>query len=302
VTSEGRDGLTQVRAPSPGTAFLRTLERPHGAAWRLLVVLLASVVGLVVFPTLVLVAAVGLSRLLGESAYRLDISDGVSAADMLVINLGLAALIAWAALIVRVLYGVRPRWLSSTRPGLRWGWLGACVLMAIAVWSLLLVLGTGGAIYARQSPLDAGVLAFVVVVLLTTPLQAAGEEYLFRGLLLQALGALRWPLVVCCVVNGVLFAAAHLQFDPPLFADRALLGGVLAFLAARTGGLEAGIAIHSIYNVSTLLPAGILDRVDKTLDPRGVTWVPLIIHAVLLAIIVPWVLAAAGRRTSLSTR
>jgi uncharacterized protein len=192
--------------------------------------------------------------------------------------------------------------LSSTRPGVRWGWLGACLLMAIAVWSLLLVLGTGGAIYARASPLDAGVLAFVVVVLLTTPLQAAGEEYLFRGLLLQALGALRWPLVVCCVVNGVLFAAAHLQFDPPLFADRALLGGVLAFLAARTGGLEAGIAIHTIYNVSTLLPAGILDRVDKTLDPRGVTWVPFIIHAVLLAIIVPWVLAAAGRRTSLSTR
>jgi CAAX protease family protein len=302
VTPTGRSGLTELRGPMPGTAFLRTLQRPHGAGWRLLVVLVASVVGLVVFPLAVLLSAVGVSLLLGDGAYRLDVSDGVSAVDMLVINLGLAALIGWAALLARVLYGVRPRWLSSTRPGLRWGWLGACVLMAIAVWSLLLVLGTGAAIYARKAPMDTGVVAFVTVVLLTTPWQAAGEEYLFRGLLLQALGALRWPLAVCCVVNGVLFAAAHLQFDPPLFADRALLGGALAFLAARTGGLEAGIAIHAIYNVSTLLPAGIVDRVDRTLDPRGVTWVPLIIHAVLLAIIVPWVLAAAGRRASLRSR
>jgi membrane protease YdiL (CAAX protease family) len=258
--------------------------------------LLGAVVGLVVLPVLVLLAAEGAARLTGNP-YRLDLTDGVSAADMLVINLGLAALIGWAALLARSLYRVRPSWLASTRPGLRWRWLGACVRMALVVWSLLLVVGIGGAIAVRKAPLDSGVIAFVVVVLFTTPLQAAGEEYLFRGLLLQALGALRWPLTVCCCLDGLLFAAAHLQFDPHLFADRALLGVVLAYLAVKTGGLEAGIAIHAVYNLATLIPAGFVDQVDQTLEPHGVTWVPLIVHGVLLAIIVPWILAAARRHT-----
>lgn len=278
------------------TDFLHTLSRPRGARWRLIVVLVAVVAGLVVLPVVVLVAAEGASRL-GGGHYQLALSDGVSAVDMLVVNLGLAGLIGWAALLVRLLYGVHPRWLSSTRPGMRWGWLLRCVLIATVVWSLLLVAGTWGAIAVRKAPLDVGVVAFLVVVLLTTPLQAAGEEYLFRGLLLQALGAARLPLAVCCGLNGMLFAAAHLQFDAQLFADRALLGAVLAFLVVKTSGLEAAIAIHTVYNLASLIPAGLRARVDETLDPQGVNWLPVIVHAVMLAIVVPWVLAAARRRT-----
>ena len=33
---------------------------------------------------------------------------------------------------------------------------------------------------------------FILVILLLTPLQAAGEEYLFRGYLTQAFGSLVW--------------------------------------------------------------------------------------------------------------
>lgn len=286
--------LPQPREPQPGTDFLRTLRRPSGAGWRLPVVLVAIVIGLVVLPVLVLLAVEGVSRLRGGS-YRLDLSDGVSALDMLVLNLGLAGLIGWAAMLVRLLYGVRPRWLSSTRPGVRWAWLSRCVLMAVVVWSLLLVAGTWGALMLRKAPVDAGVWAFLAVVLLTTPLQAAGEEYLFRGVLLQGLGALRLPISVCCGVNGLLFAAAHLQFDAHLFADRVLLGAVLSLLAVKTGGLEAGIALHAVYNLASLIPAGFLDTVDQALDPRGVTWLPVIVHGVLLAIVVPWILGAARR-------
>jgi CAAX protease family protein len=288
-------GSRPPEVDDPGNGFLRTLSRPQGATWRLLVVLVAIVVGLVVLPVLVLLGVEEAVRL-GGGHYRLDLSDGVSALDMLVLNLGLAGLIAWAALLVRLLYGVRPRWLSSSNPGLRWSWLLRCVLMAVAVWSLLLVAGTWGAITLRKAPIDAGVWAFLAVVLLTTPLQAAGEEYLFRGLLLQGLGALRLPVVVCCALDGLLFAAAHLQFDPQLFADRVLLGVVLSLLAIKTRGLEAGIAIHSIYNLASLIPAGFLDQVDETLNPQGVTWVPVVVHAVLLAILAPWILAAARRR------
>lgn len=283
-------------AGEPGPQFLRILSRPSGAGWRLLVASVAIVAGLVVLPVVVLLAAAGISRL-GGGHYRLDLSDGVSALDMLALNLGLAGLIGWAALLVRVLYGVRPRWLSSVRPGLRWRWLVSCARAALVVWSILLVAGTVGALSLRKAPVDAGVWAFLAVVLLTTPLQAAGEEYVFRGLLLQALGAVRLPVAVCCGFNGVLFAAAHLQFDPHLFADRVLLGAVLSFLAIKTGGLEAGIAIHTVYNLAALIPSGFLDTVDETLDPHSVTWLPVIVHAVLLALVVPWVLTLARRRT-----
>ena len=84
---------------------------------------------------------------------------------------------------------------------------------------------------SEDARFDGEVVGFIVIALLTTPLQAAGEEYLFRGFLLQSLGATRLSAPVCWVVSGALFATAHGQFDPPLFADRWLIGIVFAWLA-----------------------------------------------------------------------
>jgi membrane protease YdiL (CAAX protease family) len=150
----------------------------------------------------------------------------------------------------------------------------------------------------RTAPVGTGVVAFLAVVIVTTPLQAAGEEYLFRGLLLQGLGALRLPAWLCCVGSGALFATAHLQFSPPLFADRMVLGTVLAGLAIRTGGLESGIAIHAVKNISVLIPAGLLDTVSDALDPTGVTWLPLAVDVLLLSFAVPWIVSRAGKAES----
>ena len=66
-----------------------------------------------------------------------------------------------------------------------------------------------------------------------------------------------------------LFATAHGQFDPPLFADRFVLGVALAWLATRTGGLEASIAIHAVKNISVLIPASLLDEVDSASTRPG---------------------------------
>lgn len=286
------------RTPLPGTPYLRALAPSGGALWRLSVAVVGSVAGLIVLPLLAFAGVFAGARVLGFDDYDFDISDGVNAGEMLSLNLGLAALIALAAGLGRVLYGVRPRWLSSTKPGLRWRWLLKCTAIALAVWSLLLLAGTAGALASREQPVDSAVWAFLVVVVLTTPLQAAGEEYVFRGLLLQGLGTTRLPMSLCCALSGLLFAAAHLQFDPELFADRLLLGVALAFLAVRTGGLEASIAVHTVKNIAVLVPTGLLGTVEDALDPEAVSWVPLIVDAVLLAIVVPWVLAVARRRAS----
>jgi membrane protease YdiL (CAAX protease family) len=277
-------------------AYLRTLSSMSGAWWRVLVAVVASVVGLVACAVLAVLLVTALARLVGFGDFTVGLTDGVDAGDMLATNLGLALLIPLAWLLARSLYGVRPRWLSSTRPGVRWRWLLACVGVAGVVWSPFWVLGTAAAAITREAAIGAGVVAFLLVVLLTTPLQAAGEEYIFRGLLLKGFGATGLPVAACCVLTGLLFATAHLQFDPPLFADRVLLGTAFAWLTVRTGGLEAGIAIHGVKNMAGLIPAGLLDDVEAALDPESVTWLPFIVDAVLLAVAVPWIAYLWRRR------
>jgi membrane protease YdiL (CAAX protease family) len=280
--------------PYPGVAYLRTLRRPRGSWWRLSTALFLGAVALFATAVVAILLVLLVARALG-SDYDIDV-DHVDAGLLLATNLGLAALVPSSMGIGWMLYGVRPRWMASHRPGLRWRWLWFCTLMSAAVWSLLFVLATVGAAVDRSSPIDSKVFGFLAVVVLTTPLQAAGEEYLFRGLLLQSLGATRLPSWLCIVVSAVLFATAHGQFDPPLFADRFVLGVALAWVATRTGGLEAGIAIHAVKNLSVLIPASLLDEVDSALEPTGVTWVPLIVDVVLLAILLPWMLAMCARR------
>jgi membrane protease YdiL (CAAX protease family) len=279
--------------PYPGVAYLRTLRRPQGSWWRLLSSVVLATVALFATAVAAILLVVLVARLFGSN-YEVDL-DHVDAGLLLATNLGLAALIPSAMGIAWMLYGVRPRWVSSHRPGLRLRWLLFCAVMAATVWSVVFVLATIGAAVDRSAPIDSKVFGFLAVVVFTTPLQAAGEEYLFRGLLLQSLGATRMPSWLCITISALLFATAHGQFAPPLFADRFVLGVALAWLAIRTGGLEAGIAIHAVKNLSVLIPASLLDEIDSTLDPTGVNWIPLIVDVVLLAILLPWILAMCAR-------
>ena len=83
----------------------------------------------------------------------------------------------------------------------------------------------------------------MLVIVLLTPLQAAGEEYAFRGYLTQAFGGLfrrrvrrpppRHPRACCS-------RFAHGAQDAPIFVDRFAFGLVAGILVIATGGLEAG--------------------------------------------------------------
>jgi membrane protease YdiL (CAAX protease family) len=281
--------------PADGVRYHRQVTRPR--PWgRCVGAILLGGLGLVVGQVVVILAAVLGAKAIGHPI-TIDLNDGVNAGEMLALNLGLALLIPTSALTYWALYRRSPQWLGSLRPGLRGRWLLACAGMAAAVWVLLMAIATAGAAAERDSPIDSAVVWFLVVVLLTTPLQAAGEEFLFRGLILQGLGSTRLPTWACCVVSAALFATAHGQFDPPLFADRFVIGVVFAFLVVKTGGLEASIAVHAVKNLAGLIPAALVDDVSATLDPEGgVTWLPVTVDVVLLAILVPWVLAMCRRR------
>ena len=247
--------------------YHRVLLGVPGSWWRLFVAILGAGIGLVVMSTLAVIAVLLVGKAF-DSSFTIDLDNGIDAGEMFAVNLGLALLIPFAWLLAKVLYREPRAWVSSVRPGLRVRWLLTCVGIAAVVWALLFALVLIGAISDSSSSFDFGVVAFIIVVLVTQPLQAAGEEYLFRGVILQALGATRMPTWLCCVLDGALFATAHLQFDPPLFADRFVLGCVFSFVAIKTGGLEGSIALHTVKNLAVLIPAGLVNDTSDALDPH----------------------------------
>lgn len=169
----------------------------------------------------------------------------------LAVNLSLVVLIPATMLSVWIVHGVRPKFLSSVAGGIRWRWMLRCLLVVVPVWllyvgvTLLFDVPTGG-------PPPQWV-ALLLVVLVMTPFQAAGEEYLFRGWILQNVGA--WfarpavGLVVATVVSTVAFSAAHLSPDPWVLGSIGCLAVAGCLATWRTGGLEAAIAMHAVNNL-----------------------------------------------------
>jgi membrane protease YdiL (CAAX protease family) len=102
----------------------------------------------------------------------------------------------------------------------------------------------------------------LVVVLLTTPLQSAAEEYVFRGYLSQVIaGWVRAPqagALIAAVLTAALFSAAHGPSDVLTFLDRFAFGLAASAVVWLTGGLEAAIVLHAVNNVLVFVLAGAL--------------------------------------------
>ncbi len=138
-----------------------------------------------------------------------------------------------------------------------------------------------------------------VVIVLLVPFQAAAEEYVFRGWLLQAVGSCTlenarsgigrvfsavfrtpWPGIV---VGSALFTAGH-GYTSWGILDIFLFGAIAAWLAVRTGGLESSIALHVFNNLMAFLLPAAVGKLD--MEQGSVPW------QVVLADVVPMVLYA----------
>jgi membrane protease YdiL (CAAX protease family) len=271
--------------------------------WRPMVGLLVLVVlALGLLPILALVVPVGWAIADGhQTTYYLNhLSDKTVTTPVLAytnVVLGGLAIAAWTT--IRIVHRMRPRWLSSVVPGLRWRWLGLCAGLALGI---LLVQALAAVVFSNDSTsADAAsstrsqvTLAFVI--LLTTPLQAAGEEYFFRGYVNQAIGAYSRSPLPPMVLSSVLFALAHGTQNAPLFVDRLSFGLVAAFVVWRTGGLEAGIAWHVVNNLVVLLYAVATHTMSSTLLISQVSWGAAGLDVAVLVIFAAAVIKLAQRR------
>jgi membrane protease YdiL (CAAX protease family) len=167
-------------------------------------------------------------------------------------NLALAAAIPLAGLTAWAVFGQRPRWISSIAGGFRWGlfWRFVAVAVPILLVSVGVEMLFGG---APQLVWNADSWFLIIAILLTTPLQAAGEEYGTRGLLARSIGSwfgsARVGLVVATVVTSVVFMLLHGAGDPWLNGYYFTVGVSCSILVWKTGGLEAAIALHVVNNL-----------------------------------------------------
>lgn len=262
----------------------------------ILVLVLGSlvVVPIVLMPVLaVAVALEGGSQPFGDRFLAATSLKSVSPASMLYLNLTLASLTLLAMGIVRFLHRLRPRWLSSVLPGMRWRFFGAC--LGLSVIALVVSLLVGALLphdpnsFPGTAQLPTGrLLASAIVIVLTTPLQALGEEYGFRGYLMQAFGSLthavteslglsaKWAtritVAVALMVTSGLFALAHGTQNFPLFFDRFAFGMMAGLVVILVGGLEAGIALHVLNNLLAFGIAIAYNQLDSTLTVSEASW------------------------------
>lgn len=296
-----------------GVMYPGILRLGHWGAngwWRSLVGLISLVILVLLSQVVVVFGLMVYYLITGDSAQQASDKlggDVVTPGFLLAVNLGWAIAIPIVWLLVRVLHGLKPRWSTSVRPGMRWGWFFVCLGLAFAALLATMIVGAalprtvGTEISTTPNEFTSTTRDFLLVIILFTPLQAAGEEYVFRGYLAQAAGSFfghpKVAATISVVVPAVLFAVAHGAQDPPIFFDRLAFGLVAGLAVLITGGLEAGIAMHVLNNFLAFGVALAFTDMTSSLNPTGGSWanipVTLTQSLVYLGLIV-WVFKLMG--------
>ncbi|WP_030988031.1 CPBP family intramembrane glutamic endopeptidase [Streptomyces sp. NRRL WC-3744] len=195
-----------------------------------------------------------------------------TAVDLLTIAAGIPVVL----LIVRWI-GRRPAGTVSSVTGrLRWRWMLLCVLTAVPI--LGLAMGCMFLLPADGEPESqwVGWPAFgraVAMLVVLVPVQAAAEEYVFRGWLTQTAGAFLRSPWAAFLPQAVLFAAAHGWGTPWGFADLVVFGVAAGWLTWRTGGLEASIALHTVNNLLAFgVSAAVVDGLTSDETAADASW------------------------------
>jgi uncharacterized protein len=247
----------------------------------LLVIQIALGIGL----ALILVLTGSTTETFSDDFNRVIDTDHVTPAGLAYLNLSLAGAIPAVLVIAFLVHRLRPGWVASVAGRMRWRWLLVCLGLALVALVATLVVsaalpsgGDGEEIGSSLNPWTTEVRNFLLVILFLTPLQAAGEEYAFRGYLTQAFGGLFAPLgptaarAAAVLAPALLFALAHGAQDAPIFFDRFAFGVVAGILVVATGGLEAGIAMHVLNNFLAFGLALAFSDMSSALNPTGGSW------------------------------
>ncbi len=220
--------------------------------------------------------------------------------DFFVLDM-LAIVIMIPAVLVAVLVtGPRPiGYLSSVAGRLRWAWLARTAVIAFVVF--IVTIGGSVAISEMTEPAEIGSPQFstravvaIGLILLITPFQAAAEEYVFRGYILQLVGSWTRFSIIPIIVSVPLFVSGHV-YEFWGLVDVGIFGLTAAVLTIRTGGLEAAIAAHTANNV-VLFVLDALGMFSATDDSNAgpIDLIPTIISSIVFLVWVDWLARRQG--------
>ncbi|MDI6102787.1 CPBP family intramembrane metalloprotease [Actinoplanes sp. NEAU-A12] len=268
-----------LMSPPPGSPYHRLARTPVHRWWRPVL----GTLFLVVAALVMMIGLVGVSSGAAWMAGRPDGPDGIPTFGALTDTaLGFVAIALVLPLILVAVIWIQRRpvgTISSVTGALRWRWLLIC--LPVALVAILLFL-SGGLLLSEATGVDAGLgdplagwgpfLTSAAVLVLVVPFQAAAEEYLCRGWLLQGLGVwFRGPWLPI-VAQAAVFAALHGWGTPFGFADLLLFGVVAGWVTVRTGGLEAAIALHVVNNLVTMVVAAAYGQLTVEETAADMPW------------------------------
>ncbi|KAB1658424.1 CPBP family intramembrane glutamic endopeptidase [Pseudoclavibacter sp. CFCC 11306] len=303
--------------PEPLQFHRLQLSLPNYRWWRpLLTLLLAVVYYLVLSVLLFVVYGIAMFANSRSGLAGLEGLDTSRVTDPMTLSLLLVSVIlmAPAVLLACLSTGLRPwRHMLSVTSRIRWRWMLWCVMPAVvtfvgtqllvSVLTIIASLTTGGISDHEASELSStqgwvGWPTYVVLlgmIIVLVPLQAATEEIVFRGLILQTVGGwVRRPWLAA-IPSVLLFTAGHGygfwgQLSIVVFAVTTV------WLTIRTGGLEASIALHVVNNVLLFVVQATGITGDDTLEGSADTPIVLFQEVILCGSFLCWVLIAARRR------
>lgn len=230
-------------------SYLRLIERGRNSAAR-------TLLGCV----LIVAAAVGLTIPI-YWWLAVDAPSG-SVREFVAINLSILVMLVGLVLAVVVVQRRPLLTLVTPRNRFDWrrAWQGFAVYFAIAgaAFAVECVLYPGR--YTLNADAQ-GLVLFAPVVMLLTPLQAATEELVCRGFLMQSLRTFTRSPPLIVALSSVVFMVLHLgnpeaRHGVLVAAEYLLTAVFLALITLRDGRLELAVGAHTAINVFIALLAG----------------------------------------------
>lgn len=276
-------------APRTRTYFYHRLARtdPHHRWW------MPLVEGLILFGIIMVLSI--LFGIVLALAFPETLTEDVLAANQLdpVVYFMLFASVALllpSALLARLVLGPRHLGLIFSVTGrIRWKWLLLCFLVAVGVYAVVNLAGIGLDLATGGTPtsvqLAPGFGWLLATTLIVVPLQCTAEEVVFRGYLAQMVGRWLKHPAWAILLPVPLFVAGHV-YDVWGLLSVAIMAVSMGIVTWRTGGLEAGIALHAVNNMTVSLFAmlGLVDMNETSGAPTDLV-TEVILNGAFIALV-----------------
>ena len=282
TTGHGPSVASRWTRPQDGSPYPLTLAgefdgppdmttRLTAAIFAVLVLVAYAIVVPVINTAIIYLGYVVESPGVGWAAYSAGANDFTTVWGVLGAHLSLACMILVVWAFFRFIHHRPLVWLWSVSPGPRWRYGILCLIASLVLMGAYATYQglTGG----QGWDLIHGWGWYLVVIVVATPFQALAEEVLFRGYLMQALGSVVRNVWFPIIGSAVVFAIFHGLQNPWLFGSRLAFGILAGILVWRTGGLEAGVAIHVMNNICAFGLALATGTISQLRTTTAVPWV-----------------------------